>query len=148
MLTMVGFTTIAWAWAEHALEHMIWNIDSSGAEIRGHKQIPVSLNNKLDYMKKALADVPSLKVLEKDGRALVELFVSMKKRRGDIVHGAMFRTTGLGVFESFTFDTKGRAQTLTKAPVTIPDIVLFNQQVLALANEANAFLRRVLKALA
>jgi len=67
----------------------------------------------------------------------------MKERRGDIVHGAMFRAAEAGAFQSLTFDTKGRAQTLVKAPVTIPEMVLFNKEVLSLANDATAFLWRV-----
>ena len=72
MCTMIGFTAILWGWAEHGLGLTIWNIDHSpapGTHMRGHKEIPSNLKNRLSYLRNALKDVSVLEPLQVEGTA-------------------------------------------------------------------------------
>ena len=42
---VIGYVTVVWGWADHALSLVIWNIDDSVTAVRGHKEIPISLKN-------------------------------------------------------------------------------------------------------
>ena len=111
---VIGYITVVWGWADHALSLAIWNIDESVPAVRGHKEIPISLKNRLDYLSKALADEAALKPAESEGRALIELFKSLKKRRADLVHGATF----LGGSDK-GFDSKSPIQKFIKRSSTL-----------------------------
>ena len=110
--------------------------------MRGHKVLPISLKGKLDYLRTALKDVPALDPFKDNGAVLIKLFVELKERRHDLVHGATWLMEQ-GGFEAHISTIKGRKHTIEKKPVEIADVIAFNDEVNALGEAAMNFLAGV-----
>jgi hypothetical protein len=72
MCTMLRLMTLIWAWAENALAIAIGIIDEAVEEMRGQRDIPVSLKRRVKYLRTALADVPKLESLKQRGNQLAD----------------------------------------------------------------------------
>ncbi len=136
---MLGVTTMTWAWAENALGIAIGIIDESVPSMRGHDGLPISLKKRLSYVKTALKDVTALKPLQEEGYALVKLFMDLKGRRHDLVHGSAWLMEHGGLkLQRFTI--KGRQHTSDEKPVEIADLVRLNREIEVLDSAAMGFL--------
>ena len=111
--------------------------------MRGHKEIPSNLKNRLSYLRNALKDVSVLEPLQEEGTALIKRFTDLKKRRNDLMHSATVQMAEGGYFAALSFSIQGRTQFSTQNHVEIADVVLFNKDIQALVGASNAFLRNV-----
>ena len=142
MCTMIGLMVISWAWSENALALAIGIIDETVEEMRGHKELPVSLKKRLDYLRTALKDVPALEPIKEEGTALIKLFVELKERRHELIHGSTWQLDQ-GGFEAHLSTIKGRKHLIEQKRVEIGDVVLFNIEVDKLGEAALSFLTRI-----
>ena len=142
MCTMVGLMTITWTWAENALAIAIGTIDGKVPAMRGHSELPISLKNRLSYLRNALADVPALGPIKQDGTALVKLFIELKERRHKLVHDSTWQMPD-GSFAAFHFIIKGRQHTGEHKPVEMAQVVIFNREIEGLNLAAHTFLQNV-----
>lgn len=87
----LGFVTAQWADIEHSIDNCISLIflDLDGINIAKKRQVPRSMNNKLDYLRKALC-LPQLSLFKDDGLKIIERIEPISKERQDIIHGIMF----------------------------------------------------------
>jgi hypothetical protein len=140
--TMLGLMTLIWAWAENALAISIGIIDGAVKEMRGQRDIPISLKRRVKYLRTALADVPELESLKERGNQLANDFIRLSVLRNELVHGSTWQLEK-GGFESLGFAIIGRQQTAKQKRFTIADAVSLNVEITKLANDATAFLLRV-----
>ncbi len=102
LCTLVGLMTLDWAWAETALAAGIAIINKYAGPIAGHPKAPVSLKMRVSYLRVALREIPTLHIVQEDGRALAVRFVELGKRRNDFVHSAAWQRHE-GGFQSIAF---------------------------------------------
>lgn len=140
---MVGLMTIQWAWAENALAIAVGVIAENDGPIPGYDKAPLSLSSRTDCLRRALRDIPKLKALQKDGRALATKFVTLGARRHEFVHGSTSEL-GDGTFSAVAIGVKAGKHTIKHHTFDKRDAVLLNAEIQKLCDEATAFLLRIL----
>lgn len=135
----VGAVTLSWAVAESALGMAIALIDDTFGSPKGHRELPrTALTKKLDYLRIALRDVPSLEPLNERGRALIDGFRSLKGRRDEITHG-LARQVFEKQFVSVRFVVEGRKQTPTLTFLSAQDVISLLPEIMRLTDDAMSF---------
>jgi hypothetical protein len=142
--TLIGITTLSWAWAENSLAMAIAIIDRCEGPMRRHKRLPTAMSQRLDYLTVALVDVVALEPVIESGKALKQRFADLKVRRNELVHGAASHVHQ-DTFQYTILTVEGRKQTVESQSFEPNDVFLFNIEVLALADMAMAFLKSILK---
>jgi hypothetical protein len=85
LCSAVGLMTLTWAYAENGLAFMLKDIAEKLGPIKGHDKARVSLKAKLGAFRAALRSMPTLDILQHEGRALAMRFGHLGKRRNDFV---------------------------------------------------------------
>lgn len=140
---MIGVMTISWAWCENALAMAIAVIDANRVdEMPGHSSLPVSLSKRLDYLKRALREIPALETAKEDGALLAQTFSDLKQRRHSVIHGSLWRVQG-GGFSNMNIQSKRRLIAPVQQQIDIKDIVLLNIDIERLSDAGMSFLKKI-----
>jgi hypothetical protein len=139
---MVGLMTLTWAWAENTLAMMIGVINENAGPIQGYPEPPVSLRKRVACFKIALREIPALKFLEQDGRALAARFIALGVRRNEFVHGAAWQVQE-GGFQSLGVRVIKGQNMLQDHRFDVADAVRLNAEIAKLQDDAAEILLRV-----
>lgn len=142
LCTMVGLMTLSWAWAENALAMAIGIANKQAGPIKGHAVAPLSLTRRVDCLKIALRDIPALKPLQDEGRALAVRFIELAMRRNDLVHSAAWQHHE-GGFESVGIAVERGDYAVKNHRFNQADAVRLNIEIAKLSDDASAFLLAV-----
>jgi hypothetical protein len=142
MCTMIGLMTLTWAWAETTLGVTVGIINKLAGPIKGHPQAPLSLSKRVSCLKDALRDIPILKPLQQEGRALAMRFTELSKRRNDFVHGAAWQHNE-GGFETMGLGVKAGDYAIQNHRFNQGDAVALNVEIAKLQDDAAVFVLKV-----
>src|SRR3990172_4643411 len=85
----VGFIVIHWALTEQGLDQWIAIIYHHCGGNKLDNEIPRSLSNKLDFLKRSFKQLPLLSSFKEDGLNLIKVISEKSDDRHDLVHGAI-----------------------------------------------------------
>jgi len=139
---MVGLMVLTWAWAENSLAMTIGVINKNAGPIKGHPEAPLSLKKRVNCFRIALRDIPALKPLQEEGRALAVRFTELGARRNNFIHGAAWQLEQ-GGFQSMVFAVMGGKYIVKDHRFDEDDAFLFNVEITKLQAEIADFMLRV-----
>lgn len=96
----LGRMAEGWAFIEIVLDRIIYvaaTYMDGGTLVGG--PLPVSLGNKIDYLKRAFKRIPRLADLCAEGRSCLIDVKRLGAKRHDLLHGLAMTQTSLGVYE-------------------------------------------------
>lgn len=141
--SVIGTITITWGWADLLLSLAIGILFESLPAIKGHPDIPRSMDKRLHYLKCALK-TDALAPLQQEGSLVAKEFARLKETRNEIIHRAAWKT-GKGQFDSLRLDIKGRKQTAVYEGFDLNVATAFGMEVVGLVDISHAFLFKLVE---
>jgi hypothetical protein len=140
--TVLGLMTVTWAYIENALGIMLGTITDRCGPVKGHREIPRSFKPRVDCFKIALRDIPFLKPLSQDGRALAMRLTELSRRRNELVHRSAIHL-GKGAFEAIALTTVGWNYTIENHRFDVSDAAHLNMEIAEFCSDVIDFMARV-----
>jgi hypothetical protein len=140
---VIGKAIIAWSTLERILDMCVLVIHGSyGLTLPSIKEIPRSLENKTDFIKKALRDTDSdyLRSLSKSGTKIMNKINAIKDSRHNLTHGML-----LNIYpKSFDIQKFNYKKSFDDVKITIKlkDCLALGNKFLDLARELASFFRQ------
>lgn len=137
----IGKAIVTWSIVERFLDMCILVIHGSyGLTLPYIKEIPRSLKNKTDFIKKALKDSDVLRPLSNDGIMLMNKINALKDSRHNLSHGML-----LNIYPN-SFDIQkfnhGNSFDDKKITIKLKDCLQLGNKYLDLARELASFFRQ------
>ncbi len=141
----IGRAIVAWSTLERILDMCVLIIHGSyGLTLPYIKEIPRSLTNKTDFIKKALKDSDALRPLSNDGIKLMNKINTLKNSRHNLSHGMLLNIYSTS-FDIQKFNYKERTFNDMKITIKLNDLLQLGNKFLGLADELAQFFRRLIK---
>ncbi|HSG34463.1 MAG TPA: hypothetical protein VLA37_08000 [Sphingomonadaceae bacterium] len=137
MIECIGSSTVSWAVLEWRLDNLIDTLhDNGGAAVQS--TLPVSLDGKLDYLKKAVKAVIIPASHHAAINQLRDDFQTLKTKRHDTVHGIVIYNRLQGSFiASRTWVKKGKRLS-KQTPYTVQDVIKLSNDAAKLGTRVEA----------
>jgi hypothetical protein len=143
----IGRIIVNWSLVERMLANCVIILYSSywGSELPGIKEIPVSLNRQIAFVRKALnnTEMPLLPFKD-EGEKLMDRIQNLKDVRHNITHG-MLVDMDKDSFDIQKFKYDKRTFDDLKINVKVDDCLESGNKMLVLANELGRFFRHLLR---
>ena len=100
VLAAIGAIVLTWADAEAALAIAVAIVARSEGVMKGHKEYPLQLARRVDYLNRAASTVKQLEAHKDAIKMLTGAFTVLGKLRHDLVHGAAAEIDIAGAVET------------------------------------------------
>jgi hypothetical protein len=141
----VGFVVVQWGQTEQYLDLMVARLFHF---FDGHPLFarrPINLESKVDFLRKCFDELPELEQLHAESEPLLERFLTVGKKRNDIVHGGISDLAIKdGAFIFLKLDIVPREHhSIRKVFLNDADWPAFRKELLGLGKDVQSLSRRV-----
>lgn len=142
---LVGCITVQWAVAEGQLDAMVIIIyQNCGGDTLGEKEIPRSLQRKIEYCRKAFNQLAMLGEFQGDALSILDDFQTLKEKRHDLSHGVVGNLKAVnGVFKFTIVEFEGKEFRFLPLEVDVRRFEANAKQLSALGKRANALAEKL-----
>lgn len=141
MLQTLGVLTLTWAIMERAVDDIVALVFAADADQAIQSTVPVTLENKLDYLRKARAEMPSLAPFTERMRGVQSRIKLARKHRKNVTHGVLeVADEDRHIWRAKVLDFKGDASAETTVEYGSKSLFATIREIDALASDLQALL--------
>lgn len=141
LYSALGKVVYAWAYVEHLIDSCVSIVYHSydGKPIAFRQEIPRSLSNKINLLKKAFQTIDKLAKYQIEGLTLINRVSSLSDQRHNMIH-SIFHTTSdhfSYTFSKYKYEKEGH--TIREFAFTLDEYLQLGNKLLGLADELVSF---------
>lgn len=142
----IGFIVVQWGQSEQLLDLIVAMTYQKLGGKKIQKRLPKMLAHKLEFLEKCFSSMPLLAPFKAEGKALLDDFDRLGKKRHDLIHGAIAHVSPHnGAFVFAKLDFENNVHRLREVRLELSEFPAFTKELIELGTNAASLGQRILE---